>query len=596
MKGLDPEYLGEPLVVEEQPVRRFLDTLLTGILGCIAGLLIAMAIHRIQLFFGGDPAKTIGATCVLFGVLVLLPSAVWIALLRGKSSLSDIGLLFVIAASRFYLTLPADFVIWSESDFVNDVLKFRVGYPIFSAQVNNDSFTYVPGTQLLTYFLAWLSGSPLSVPRYRLIQLGYTFLSTLIAFICWYRIISIAGVNVKGSTLRLWGALSFPVLLLAATNSITNPFTHLLHNDALTQLVTLLCFWLVLEYGSTQKRWLLIPMVVIPAAGFWVKQSILVWICLFGLNVLLFSRPRSLVRTVGFGFASLVAAVVSVGIGYFLWQDNFVYWTFTVLGRHEVSPLRSIRHLLTVWPYFVIGLLGGVALMRPAEGRHLLGPWLIWLSVISIETYTSGIAWMTNHIGPGSLIASVFFVAGAMHIVYRSPRPTVGTARPFDWIATGACAAVVCLVFSGLGMVRIPISPFSEEDSRRYISEIEHEFAGEPADRVLLDVGTWVYLSSGSVMKDRAPTIGERGYSQTGDFSGVLERLNNRFYTKILVRNFHSGDFWYDHALWSTSSGIRDSLRQNYREVGRIRAISGIAEADSPYGFREISILVPREN
>ncbi len=39
--------------------------------------------------------------------------------------------------------------------------------------------------------------------------------------------------------------------------------------------------------------------------------------------------------------------------------------------------------------------------------------------------------------------------------------------------------------------------------------------------RVLLDAGTWAYFKDGVVMKDRAPSIGERGHSQTGDFSGI---------------------------------------------------------------------------
>ena len=76
----------------------------------------------------------------------------------------------LLAASYFfyasyYIALPADIVIWSESDYVNDILKFRLGYPIFTAQVNNESFTYVPGSQILTYFFARTAGRPLSFRR-----------------------------------------------------------------------------------------------------------------------------------------------------------------------------------------------------------------------------------------------------------------------------------------------------------------------------------------------------------------------------------------------------------------------------------------------
>ena len=107
--------------------------------------------------------------------------------------------------------------------------------------------------------------------------------------------------------------------------------------------------------------------------------------------------------------------------------------------------------------------------------------------------------------------------------------------------------------------------------------------------------GSWVYLCDGVIMKDRAPSIGERGLSQTGDFSGMIGRLDARFYKKILVRNFHSGDFWYDHEIWPKSSGIRQAMNENYRETEQIQAVSGLAPADLPYGFSEISVLVPRD-
>ena len=40
-----------------------------------------------------------------------------------------------------YLFFPADFLLWSETDYVNDILKFRSGYPIFTADPNTGSET-----------------------------------------------------------------------------------------------------------------------------------------------------------------------------------------------------------------------------------------------------------------------------------------------------------------------------------------------------------------------------------------------------------------------------------------------------------------------
>src|SRR5207245_2927099 len=111
----------------------------------------------------------------------------------------------------------------------------------------------------------------------------------------------------------------------------------------------------------------------------------------------------------------------------------------------------------------------------------------------------------------------------------------------------------VALMFSGLGVIRIPLRPLSE-DAYRYASDIEKEFQGEPAGLVLLDTGTWVYWKDRVIMGDRAPSIGERGFSGAGDFSGVLSRIAAKRYSKILVRGYRDRDFMYDHYLWTESS------------------------------------------
>ncbi|NOT47442.1 MAG: hypothetical protein HOP17_06795 [Acidobacteria bacterium] len=480
---------------------------------------------------------------------------------------------------------------------MNDILKFRNGYPLFTEQVNNESFTYVPGSQIVTYFFAWLAGQPLSVPTYRTIQLGYTFLTTIVAFLSCRRLIQMTtGPAARISDSLFWGVPSVCVLFLIAANSITNPFSHLLHNDALAQLFIITGFWLVLEYESTKDKRILWLMALVPAVGFWVKQSLVIWALLYVIYLCVFDPPRSFKRVLGFGFASFGGSLLSFLIGYALWQENFVYWTFTVLGSHAVSPLRSFRHLLVIWPFFVMGLIAGGTLIQSDEHKRIVGPWTIWLALISIETYTSGIAWMTNHIGPGCLIAGVLFISAATKLFSKAADSSLKSASAYQWFRLGTCITAFCLLFSGLGLVRIPAPPFSEEDGARYIHQIENEFADESPDRVLLDVGSWIYLRDGIVMKDRAPSIGERGLSETGDFSGILGRIQEKFYKKILVRNFHSGDFWYDHELWAKSSMIRKSLNENYREIRRIKAVSGMAPGDLPYGFNEISILIPRDD
>jgi hypothetical protein len=99
-------------------------------------------------------------------------------------------------------------------------------------------------------------------------------------------------------------------------------------------------------------------------------------------------------------------------------------------------------------------------------------------------------------------------------------------------------------------------------------------------------------------MGDRAASIGERGFTETGDFSGILSRIGAKRYSKILVRGLHDQDFVYDYYLWPKSSGIRKALLDNYRETGTIRAaeapVTSKNAVHDPYYFGPIAILEPR--
>jgi hypothetical protein len=381
--------------------------------------------------------------------------------------------------------------------------------------------------------------------------------------------------------------------MLIATNSLTNPFVHNLHGDALAQLTTIIAFYLLLKYGETRSGAVLAAMAVLPSAGFLVKQSLMVWTAWYAGFVGL--ADRSWKRTIIFTAISGLFIAVIFGICYALWGAPFFFWTFSVMGHHPVSPLRSFQHLLTVWPYFVAGLLGGIAILQRRNQRLILGAWLIWLAVIVSETYTSGIAWMTNHIGPGSLIAGVWLLAG-LASVWDSATAMRNRAAE-RWLRTAALTCGIALFFSGMGLVRIPVRAVPA-DAYRYVRDIERQFEGQPANRVLLDAGSWVYLKDRVIMRDRAPAIGELGGTGTGDFSGILSRIAAKHYSKILVRGFDATDFVYDYFLWPKSSGIRQALLDNYRETGKIRAVEAYNYArnwaEDPYYFGEITILEPK--
>lgn len=551
-----------------------------------------------------SPEKAAATVGAMFAVCLILSPVFYLAKKRSFARGGDIGLVFIAALcvllvacyfyyAACYVAFRGDFFIWSESDFVNDIIKFRRGYPIFTADANNESFAYMPGAQILTYSLARIIGQGDSIQTYRAVQIGYTILAAVIAFFCCRRLLPPEISAGKLANSGLWGIILLCGLLLIATNYRTNPFVQLLHNDALAQLISVSGYWLLLEYEHSKDKRILWLMALIPTIGFWVKQSLAVWAILYIGYFVFFEERKSYLRLGGFALAAFGGVFLSYLLGCLIWGDHFVYWVFTVLGKHAVSPLRSFQHFLDIWIYFFIGLLGGLALIGRENFKKLFGYLLLWLIFLSIETYTSGVAWMLNHTGPGCLIAGIWFFAGMTAVWSKLKNRRIVFSDKLENFRVVTVCAAVCLIFSGLNFVRIPVKPLGT-DSERYISEIEAEFKGANPNEVLLDFGSWVYLPSGTIMKDRAATIGERGYSQTGDFSGIINRFEKKSYSKILVRNLHSPDFWYDHELWSASSGIRDALLENYRKERIIKKSADFSDQNRPYGFQEISVLVPR--
>ena len=96
-------------------------------------------------------------------------------------------------------------------------------------------------------------------------------------------------------------------------------------------------------------------------------------------------------------------------------------------------------------------------------------------------------------------------------------------------------------------------------------------------------------------MKDRGIPLGNRGYNGTGDFSGMIQRLKEKRYAKILVRNFNSPIFLYDHGLWPNSSGIKQTLLENYRVKDRIMPVTAKVHEHVPFLFFDaITIFVAK--
>lgn len=549
---------------------------------------------------GRTPETGVFLTAALFAVLLASVPVIYLVRWRQHARPETAGLAFLTGSAivllaiylywvSWYVFFPADFLIWTEGDFVNDILKIATRYPIYSPQINNNSFFYVPGAQFLTGLLAGIVGESGSIPALRVIQVVYTAGAAFMAVLCCRQILRLAWPEHQPRNAALWHGFWYAVLFLIATNSITNPFTHNLHGDALAQLAALIGYYLMLRYCETKSLRTLIGMALFAPCGFLIRQSLLAWGGFFAVFLAIWDRRW--VRVSGFVLLWLGALGIVLGACYALWSRPFFYWTFYVLGRHGVSPLRAFQHALVAWPYFAIGLLGGAGVLRPGgppQTRALTGAWFLWLCILATETYTSGIAWMSNHMGPGSLIAGVWFLAG-LAMVWESANQT--------WLRSAALTAAVAAFFSGLAVVRIPMQAIPD-DAYRYVRDIERQFRGIAPEKVLLDAGSWVYMKDRIVMGDRAPGIGERGFTETGDFSGILERIGQKRYAKILVRGLHDRDFVYDYYLWPKPSGIRQALLDNYRETATIPPVeeSPYARrwAEDPYYFGAVSVLEPK--
>jgi hypothetical protein len=551
------------------------------------------------------PERSVFVISQIFLVIMVLPIVCYMLYKRRTAIPADLGLIVIATVATllvsvylywvsFYIYFPADILLWSESDFVNDILKLRIGYPLYSMQQNNESFVYTPGSQMLTYLIASLLGKGTSIPAWRVIQLGYILLSSIIAVLCCCTVIEMSMPKQLFQRRRLWYMVWLPIFFLISSNSITNDYVHFLHNDALALLISVVAYWLLLKYVSTHDKSLLIAMFVIPAVGFFVKQSLAIWAPIYCAYLILFDRPRSISRIFIFAAASSIAITGVVACSYLIWGDHFIYWIFKAMGHDPISPIRSFQHIMDAWAYFAAGMLGGLMIIRGKSFNLLVGVWLVWLFLITLEGSTSGIGWMKNHMGPGSLIAGIWFLAGLVRLWQSLLTEEVAGSQLQIWLRAGILVTSICLLFGGLGFIRVPVKHLSD-DAYRYIKEIENEFEGHATSDILLDAGTWIYLKEGVLMKDRSIPFGNRGYNGTGDFSGMIRRLKEKRYAKILVRDLESPIFQYDHWLWPQSSGIKKTLLENYYVDRKIRKVEEKKHQQVPYFFfDEISILLPK--
>jgi hypothetical protein len=570
------------------------------ILGSVAGFAILSSLLP-------DGARLAGTTSALLTALTLASLAIGLA--RGRhdvdrwmdgSILALAGMVigtFAISTGYVlfsYAAIPVDLVSFAESSFINDIIKWRTGVPLYTPGVDNNSYPYMPGTQLLTAWLAAALGDPTSISLMRHIALSYVVAAAVLAAFAADRMIVLTLPGRAGRTRPLWWWIFACAAWLAATDHRFNMFVHSLHNDGLALLVVVAAFSAVATHLHRPSALTWGAMALLPAAGYLVKQNLLIWAPLLALVLLVSGRER-LPRVAALSAATALLAVLVTWYGYLNWGgEDFRFWVFSALGTMGVSRARSAQNLLNAGGY-VVGLLTWSRLIllegttRPAFAL-LLATGVLVLG----EAYTSGIGFTPNHLGPGVVLATLW---GMLAIVRSWPD---ASGRPGRLVRLGHCvilAALPLFFAGGLGLVREPRNGVPP-DLARYVAAIEAEFADLPAEQVLLDMGSWPYLHAGVVMKDRGDPVALHAGSNLTEirhelFADTIARIRARSYSRILARSIEGDATPYDFQRAGT--GIRQAILEEYHIVRRIPAVTGVREWWPDFLLHEVAVLEPRD-
>jgi hypothetical protein len=507
------------------------------------------------------------------------------------------SLLVMIAAYQLvaYIRLPVDLLSFSESSFVDDIIKLRLGMPIYTNLLDNNSYPYNPGTQILTYVISSVLGHADSIPFYRAVQFSYVVLASVVAMsatdLLAQKLLSKKEYRHRPLLMLAW----LPFLFLVSIDSQFNIYNHSLHNDGLALLVSISAFWLIVRHSNTPRPWLIVLMAALPAAGFLVKQNQLMWLGIFAVYMIVsgtVSRREFLLYLAG----SIGLLAVIIGSLYLLWGDNYIFWTFQALGDKQVSLPRSVLHLFQAGIYAMMGLLGGWILVLRNGSRMSAALWLSWFVVFAITTYTSGLGFTSNHMGPAVVIAASWFFVALVRLWPSADE------RQSWWQYRGqeaAAVAMVVLLFGGvLGFMRELRNPVTP-DFYRYVADIEQEFQGHEPSKVLMDTGSWIYLKSNVLMKDRSAPVSLHVGSNQPEISydmlaSTIQRFENKTYDKILARELDSSETWYD--FQDRGSGVRDAILENYYGVRRIPAVEGIDTWWPRHLVAEIIVLEPKQS
>ncbi len=546
------------------------------VIGVQAGVTVFLLTGRFE-----GPARNLVLQVWIGGLAVLLLLAAYVWRFHAEAIPPapvrlGVGLLIVLALGltalyaysvRSLLRMPYDLASWSEPMMIVDIIRLRTGAQFYLAPEGSNSNVYTPGAPAVTYSLAWLFHRPTSIPFFRLLQQVYLVIAALFAAAATRDLLRLVEPQRFSRVPREWLMFFVLVFFLLATNPQTDTFNVYLHNDPLALLASTATFWLLMRHCATKNsRWLW-ALAVAPAVGFMVKQTLAVWAVAL-VAYLWLDGNYSFRRVLAFGLACFGILAAMLGVCLLVWGAAFRYWAFEAMGAQVVSPIWIANRYADAAGSILIGLLGGCVLPRGQNPQRLLGVWMSWVILLLAGLYSSGITYHPTHLGAAAMVAGCFALA-ALAILWPDPRS--GTQSPASqWFRMGMGLLLVLTMFAELGLTHRSnwrVSP----DLSRYAEQIEREFEGLPTERVLLDLGDWIYLRHGVLMKDRQPIL----TTHQKPYYGLLERIRHQEYAKILVHELSNGVYAYD---LGANRGIRDAILAHYHEVRRIPQVRGMED------------------
>ena len=125
--------------------------------------------------------------------------------------------LYYVKSITPFVFLPADILMWAETNFVGDIIKLRIGAPIYTPPADSNSMIYTPAAPLLTYAISWIIGMPTSIVAWRIIQLGYVFCAAGVGTVSCSALYRLAYPNRGVAFPKTWYTFTFLALCLVAT-------------------------------------------------------------------------------------------------------------------------------------------------------------------------------------------------------------------------------------------------------------------------------------------------------------------------------------------------------------------------------------------